>query len=194
MYIATGGALAFGVGAALWGLAQPLRPSRSVEQVERVEIPLAEFAEGEQRIIGFRNAPVFVRRLTQGQIAQTQDVAVSHLPDQDARNANLITGAPATPENRLVHDRSDFVVLWGLCPRRGCVPTVDLGDYGGWFCPCYGAHYDVLGRVRKGPSPFNMSIPNYRVSKQGRLILRASYFGKRDDVYDQLINGRPVGS
>ena len=43
----------------------------------------------------------------------------------------------------------------------GCVPLSDKGEYDGWFCPCYGSHYDTSGRIRKGPAPVNMEIPEY---------------------------------
>ncbi len=49
----------------------------------------------------------------------------------------------------------------GVCTHLGCVPLPDSGDYGAWFCPCHGSHYDTSGRIRKGPAPRNLEVPPY---------------------------------
>ena len=54
-----------------------------------------------------------------------------------------------------------YLVMIGVCTHLGCVPLGQQGDYGGWFCPCHGSHYDTSGRIRKGPAPSNLEIPPY---------------------------------
>jgi ubiquinol-cytochrome c reductase iron-sulfur subunit len=69
--------------------------------------------------------------------------------------------------NAIVYDHFDIflklirLVVLGVCTHLGCVPISGAGDYGGWFCPCHGSHYDVSGRIRKGPAPLNLEIPPY---------------------------------
>jgi ubiquinol-cytochrome c reductase iron-sulfur subunit len=59
----------------------------------------------------------------------------------------------------------------GVCTHLGCVPIGEAGDYGGWFCPCHGSHYDISGRIRKGPAPLNLEIPEYDFPEDGKLIV-----------------------
>ena len=59
----------------------------------------------------------------------------------------------------------------GVCTHLGCVPIGEAGDYGGWFCPCHGSHYDISGRVRRGPAPLNLEVPDYEFPEDGKLII-----------------------
>jgi len=92
-------------------------------------------------------------------------VDVSSLPDPEARNENISAGAPATDANRSLLPpetegaTSEWLVMMGVCTHLGCVPLGDAGDFGGWFCPCHGSHYDTAGRIRKGPAPTNLPVP-----------------------------------
>lgn len=63
------------------------------------------------------------------------------------------------------------LILVGVCTHLGCVPISGAGDYGGWFCPCHGSHYDTSGRTRKGPAPLNLEIPPYKLQNDGKLIV-----------------------
>merc|ERR1712093_273900 len=51
--------------------------------------------------------------------------------------------------------RPEWLVMLGVCTHLGCVPIGEAGDYGGWYCPCHGSHYDISGRIRRGPAPLN---------------------------------------
>jgi ubiquinol-cytochrome c reductase iron-sulfur subunit len=102
---------------------------------------------------------VFIRRRTEEEIAKARDVEMSELPDPGAENANIAAGAPATDENRAMAGKEDWLVMMGVCTHLGCVPLGDAGDFGGWFCPCHGSHYDTAGRIRKGPAPRNLPVP-----------------------------------
>jgi ubiquinol-cytochrome c reductase iron-sulfur subunit len=59
----------------------------------------------------------------------------------------------------------------GVCTHLGCVPIGEAGDYGGWFCPCHGSHYDISGRIRRGPAPLNLEIPAYDFTEDDKLVV-----------------------
>jgi ubiquinol-cytochrome c reductase iron-sulfur subunit len=109
---------------------------------------------------------VFIRRRTPEEIASASAVDVAELPDADARNANLPAGSPATDPNRALvppgvegEGAEEWLVMVGVCTHLGCVPLGNAGDFGGWFCPCHGSHYDTAGRIRRGPAPRNLDVP-----------------------------------
>ena len=86
------------------------------------------------------------------------------MPDIDARNANASpvigeTETYAKDSNRSLDETGEWLVMMGVCTHLGCVPLGDAGDFGGWFCPCHGSHYDTAGRIRKGPAPENLPVP-----------------------------------
>jgi len=105
-----------------------------------------------------RLPPVFIRRRSEEEISAAREVALSDLPDQGAENANK-AGADAADENRTLDEAGEWLVMMGVCTHLGCVPLGDAGDFGGWFCPCHGSHYDTSGRIRKGPAPTNLPVP-----------------------------------
>ena len=87
-------------------------------------------------------------------------VELNQLPDQNAQNPNLGDNEPATDANRTLDDAGEWLVQIGVCTHLGCVPIGDgAGDFGGWFCPCHGSHYDTSGRIRRGPAPRNLPVP-----------------------------------
>ena len=67
--------------------------------------------------------------------------------------------------------KEEWLVMVGVCTHLGCVPLKQQGEYGGWFCPCHGSHYDISGRIRKGPAPVNMEVPNYEFVSDSKLII-----------------------
>jgi ubiquinol-cytochrome c reductase iron-sulfur subunit len=85
-------------------------------------------------------------------------VDLTSLPDKSSENAN-IKGSDASDINRTLDEAGEWLVMIGVCTHLGCVPLGDAGDFGGWFCPCHGSHYDTAGRIRKGPAPKNLDIP-----------------------------------
>ena len=54
-----------------------------------------------------------------------------------------------------------YTHLIGVCTHLGCVPNFGQGPYGGWLCPCHGSVYDTSGRIRAGPAPLNLYLPDY---------------------------------
>ena len=159
LYIATAAAGAVVAGAAVWPLVDQMNPSRDVLALASIEVPVDGLEPGTQLVVKWRGKPVFIRRQTPEEIAEAANVPVDELKDPIARNDNLDGAAPATAENRMLGETGEWLVQIGVCTHLGCVPIVDAGDFGGWFCPCHGSHYDTLGRIRKGPAPENLHIP-----------------------------------
>jgi ubiquinol-cytochrome c reductase iron-sulfur subunit len=161
LYIATGAAGAVGAALVAWPFIDQMNPDASVRALASIELDIAPIAEGQSITIKWRGNPVFVRHRTQKEIDDAKAVPISDLPDRDARNANVKEGDPATDENRVVGGKEKLLVMMGVCTHLGCVPLGQQGDYGGWFCPCHGSHYDTAGRIRKGPAPQNLPVPIY---------------------------------
>lgn len=182
------GAGAFTLGAGIWSLFRT-GSSRNITEYS-VSLGLADIPAGEHRKLVTVRGPVFVRHLTQAQLQDVDDYIPTARDDKLARNANLPKDAVATLQNRTIPSNNAFVVVWGICPRRGCVPIADTGGYDGWFCPCGGTHFDVLGRARKGPSFQNLSIPFYAVSPKNTLVVFPERVGPSQSEIDELVFGR----
>jgi ubiquinol-cytochrome c reductase iron-sulfur subunit len=170
LYIATGAVGAVGAALALWPFIDQMNPDASVRALASIEVDLAPIAAGQAITVKWRGNPVFIRHRTPQEIEAAKAVPLDNLPDTEARNANLPEGAPATDENRVVGGKESMLVMLGVCTHLGCVPIGNDGDYavvennvkvGGWFCPCHGSHYDTAGRIRKGPAPENLHVPQY---------------------------------
>ncbi|MFM2391392.1 MAG: ubiquinol-cytochrome c reductase iron-sulfur subunit, partial [Pseudomonadota bacterium] len=93
------------------------------------------------------------------EIEAARAVDVTTLPDPLADNGNLAAESDASDQNRTLDEAGEWLVMIGVCTHLGCVPLGDAGDFGGWFCPCHGSHYDTAGRIRKGPAPRNLPVP-----------------------------------
>ncbi len=160
LYYATAGTGAVAVGAAVWPLVNQMNPSADVLALSSIRVDVSGIAEGTQLTVKWLGKPVFIRRRTEKEIEEARAVNVGDLPDQNAENANIAANAPATDENRALDETGEWLVMIGVCTHLGCVPIGDgAGDFGGWFCPCHGSHYDTAGRIRKGPAPRNLDIP-----------------------------------
>ncbi len=158
IYYATAGAGAVVTGAAVWPLVNQMNPSADVLALASIRVDISVIDPGTQITVLWQGKPVFIRNRTEEEIAEARAVDVSTLPDQDAGNAN-IGPAPATDENRSLDEAGQWLVQMGVCTHLGCVPLGDQGNFGGWFCPCHGSHYDTAGRIRQGPAPANLPIP-----------------------------------
>ncbi|MBA96573.1 MAG: ubiquinol-cytochrome c reductase iron-sulfur subunit [Sulfitobacter sp.] len=159
LYYATAGTGAVAVGAAVWPLVNQMNPSADVKALSSIRVDISSVEPGTQLTIKWLGKPVFIRRRTEEEIAKARAVDMSELPDPVAENNNLAADAPATDENRAMAGKEDWLVMIGVCTHLGCVPLGDAGDFGGWFCPCHGSHYDTAGRIRKGPAPRNLLVP-----------------------------------
>ncbi len=170
LYYATGGAGVVAVGAAVWPLVNQMNPSADVQALSSVRVDVAGLEPGSQMTVKWLGKPVFIRRRTEEEIAAARAVDVSDLPDPIARNNNL-GEVPATDENRALDESGEWLVQIGVCTHLGCVPLGDAGDYGGWFCPCHGSHYDTSGRIRRGPAPENLLVPTAEFADETTIVL-----------------------
>ncbi len=158
LYYAAGGAGAVTVGAAVWPLVNQMNPSADVRALSSIRVDISDLEPGTQLTVKWLGKPVFIRRRTEEEIAAARDVDLAELPDDIARNDNL-GEVDAADENRALDETGEWLVMMGVCTHLGCVPLGDAGDFGGWFCPCHGSHYDTSGRIRKGPAPTNLPVP-----------------------------------
>jgi ubiquinol-cytochrome c reductase iron-sulfur subunit len=150
--LTTGAMAAVGVGAFAWPFIHSMNPSASVLALASTEVDLAPIAEGQAITVMWRGKPVFVRHRTAEDIAAANDVQLSALPDPQPDSARV--------------QKPQWLVMVGVCTHLGCVPlgqrpTDNRGAFGGWFCPCHGSHYDTSGRIRRGPAPRNLEVPEY---------------------------------
>ena len=133
---------------ALLKFVSSMSASADVLALASAEFDTAAIAEGTTLTVKWRGKPVFIRHRTDAECAKEADVDVSALRD------------PQEDKDRYQSDPKWLVVL-GICTHLGCVPISGAGEYNGWFCPCHGSHYDVSGRIRKGPAPLNLELPPY---------------------------------
>ena len=152
LMMATAAMGAVGVGAAVWPLVDALNPAADALAVASVDVNLGPVAVGQAITVMWRGKPIFIRHRTEEEIEQARSVPMDELPD------------PAADADRV--QQPQWLVMVGVCTHLGCIPlgqksSDKKGDYGGWFCPCHGSHYDESGRIRKGPAPENLPIPPY---------------------------------
>lgn len=156
-----------GVGAAgaMWPFIDQMNPDAGAQALASIEVDLSPVQEGQAITVMWRGKPVFIRNRKSDEVAEAKSVPLADLPDELARNADLVD-APATDQNRTKEGHENWLVLVGICTHLGCIPKgqrlgTEKGEYGGWFCPCHGSHYDTSGRIRKGPAPRNLEVPPY---------------------------------
>ncbi|MFD0859380.1 ubiquinol-cytochrome c reductase iron-sulfur subunit [Roseovarius aquimarinus] len=179
LYYATAGAGTVAAGAAIWPLVNQMNPSADVQALSSIRVDVGGVEPGTQITVKWLGKPVFIRRRTEAELAAANDVDVDSLPDPIARNANIEGTAPATDANRGLLPEgaepgtdSEWLVMMGVCTHLGCVPLGDgAGEFGGWFCPCHGSHYDTAGRIRKGPAPTNLPVPVAAFEGDSTIIL-----------------------
>ncbi len=172
LYYATGGAGVVVTGAAVWPLVHQMNPSADVQAASTQRVDISGVEPGTQITILFQGKPVFIRRRTADEIEAAQGVEMGDLIDAVARNENLGDAAEATDANRSLDESGEWLVMYGLCTHLGCVPLGDgAGEFGGWFCPCHGSHYDTAGRIRKGPAPENLPIPSAEFVDESTILL-----------------------
>jgi len=170
IYYATAGAGAVITGAAVWPLVNQMNPSADVLALASIRVDVTAVDPGTQLTVLWQGKPVFIRHRTGAEIteAKAQDADFDTFIDPLARNENIADNADASDANRVVPSpegeaEGAWIVQMGVCTHLGCVPLGDgAGDFGGWFCPCHGSHYDLAGRIRKGPAPENLLIPPTR--------------------------------
>jgi ubiquinol-cytochrome c reductase iron-sulfur subunit len=172
VYIAATGAAAVGGGLVAWPFISQMLPAADTRALATVRQNIGDIEPGQQITIMWRGGPVFIRRGTESELAEAAEVSMSSLPDQEARNENLPDDAPADSAGRVL--QGGLLVMKGNCTHLGCVPVSndgDYGEYGGWFCPCHGSHYDQYGRIRRGPAPENLHIPPVSFASETEIVI-----------------------
>jgi len=150
LYLASGAMGAIGAATVAWPFIDYMNPSDAVMALASVEVDISGIDPGMAIKVMWRGTPVFIRHRTEESIEAARAVSLDELPD------------PASDEARV--ERPEWLVVVGVCTHLGCIPLGNTdseprGEYGGWFCPCHGSHYDTAGRIRKGPAPANLPVP-----------------------------------
>jgi ubiquinol-cytochrome c reductase iron-sulfur subunit len=150
--LVTWSTLAVGAGALAWPLIDQMNPSADVLALSTIEVDVSPVPVGAGVVVKWRGKPIFIRHRTPEEISEADAVPIADLRD------------PQTDQERI--EKPEWLVVLGVCTHLGCVPLgtkagEDRGEYGGWFCPCHGSHYDTSGRIRKGPAPTNLIVPEY---------------------------------
>ena len=143
-----------GAGVTLLPLINSMNPSADVLAQSTTELDVSAIEPGQAIKTQFRKQPLFVRNLTAKEIAEADKVSLSELRD------------PETLEQR-TRGKKNWLITLGVCTHLGCVPLgagegEDRGPFGGYFCPCHGSQYDTAARIRKGPAPKNLFVPEYK--------------------------------
>lgn len=140
---------AVGAGAAAWPLVSQMSPAEDSKALASIEQDISAIQPGQGIKVMWRGKPVFIRRRTPAEIEEARTVKLDTLIDPEEDTARVKEG------------KDEWLILVGVCTHLGCVPLADSGDYDGWFCPCHGSHYDISGRIRRGPAPKNLVVPEY---------------------------------
>ena len=154
IYIATGAFAAAGAAAVAWPLVNQMNPSADVLALAQIDVDISSIVPGQAIKVSWRGKPVFVRNLTPKEIAEANAVNIATLRD------------PQTLAQRTKSGHTNWLITLGVCTHLGCVPLgagegENRGDFGGYFCPCHGSTYDTAARIRKGPAPKNLEVPEY---------------------------------
>ncbi|MCE9506963.1 MAG: ubiquinol-cytochrome c reductase iron-sulfur subunit [Alphaproteobacteria bacterium] len=152
LYLTAGAMGAVSVGSAVWPLVDSMNPAADTLALASTEVDISKVEVGQAITAVWRGAPVFIRHRTPEEIAQVRGEDWQSLRD------------PQKDEDRV--KKAEWLIIKGVCTHLGCIPLgtkpgQPRGDFGGWFCPCHGSHYDISGRIRKGPAPKNLTVPTY---------------------------------
>ena len=157
---------AAGVGgvATLVPLISQMAPSKDVLAESTTELDISAIEPGMAIKAVFRKQPLFVRNLTAAEIQAAEAVPVDSLRD------------PQTLAERTKEGHGNILVTMGVCTHLGCVPLGAgegevRGEFGGYFCPCHGSAYDTAGRIRKGPAPANLEVPDYAFVSDTKIVI-----------------------
>ncbi len=153
---------AVGAGLAVWPFIHSMNPAADTLALASTGVDLSAIEEGQAITVVWRGKPVFIRHRTPAEIEEAEAVPLEQLPDPETDAARV--------------EKPDWLVLVGVCTHLGCIPlgqkpSEPKGEYGGWFCPCHGSHYDTSGRIRKGPAPANLPVPPYEFSDETTIVI-----------------------
>ena len=153
LLIATSAVGVAGAALAAWPFIDSMNPAADTLALASTDVDLSAIEEGQAITVVWRGKPVFIRKRTAEEIETANSVNIADLPDpiEDAKRVQ----------------KPEWLILVGICTHLGCIPLGQKagdprGEFGGWFCPCHGSHYDTSGRIRKGPAPNNLAVPPYK--------------------------------
>jgi ubiquinol-cytochrome c reductase iron-sulfur subunit len=152
LFATTGAVGAVGAAIAVWPFIDQMNPAADTLALSSTEVDLGPIASGQSITVVWRGKPVFIRHRTESEITAARDGDKAPLPDPESDAARV--------------KKAEWLIMVGVCTHLGCIPLGNKsgeskGDFGGWFCPCHGSHYDTSGRIRKGPAPKNLPVPAY---------------------------------
>ncbi len=147
LFLTTGAVAAVGAASVAWPLIDQMNPDATTLAMSSIEVDLAPIQEGQILTVKWRGGPVFLRHRTAKEIKEAEAVPMADLKD------------PATDQSRV--QKPEWLIVVGVCTHLGCVPLGHEGQYDGWKCPCHGSIYDTSGRIRQGPAPLNLAVPEY---------------------------------
>jgi ubiquinol-cytochrome c reductase iron-sulfur subunit len=153
LYLTAGAMGLVGAGAVVYPLIDSMNPAADTLALSTVDADLSPVQVGQAITVTWRGKPVFIRHRTPQEIQEAEAVNISTLRD------------PQTDKDRV--QKAQWLIMVGICTHLGCIPlgqkpTDPKGEFGGWFCPCHGSQYDTSGRIRKGPAPKNLAVPDYK--------------------------------
>lgn len=157
MSAAAGVGAAYGAKSAVTYFVSSMSASADVLALAKIEIKLADIPEGKSVTFKWRGKPLFIRHRTSDEVQAEQSVAVASLRDPQHDNERV--------------KKPEWLVVLGVCTHLGCVPIANAGDFGGYYCPCHGSHYDASGRIRKGPAPLNLEVPEYEFPTEELVVV-----------------------
>lgn len=157
LMLSAGALGAVGAATVAWPFINSMNPSADVLALSSVEVDLSPIQAGQSIKVKWRGKPVFVRHRTKEEIEAAEKVTVSELRD------------PQADDTRVQKGHEEWLIVVGVCTHLGCIPIVNQGEFGGWFCPCHGSQYDTSGRIRKGPAPLNLAVPEYTFLSSTRI-------------------------
>jgi ubiquinol-cytochrome c reductase iron-sulfur subunit len=152
LIVATGAVGAVGTALSIWPLIDSMNPAADVLALASTEINIAPVQVGQAITVTWRGKPVFIRHRRPEEIKTARETDPAKLIDPE--------------KDEIRAKKPEWLIMVGVCTHLGCIPLGQKtgeprGEFGGWFCPCHGSHYDTSGRIRKGPAPKNLEIPPY---------------------------------
>ena len=175
LYLTAGAMGAIGTAAAVWPFIDSLNPAQDAVALASVEVDLSPIEVNQAITVMWRGKPVFIRHRDKAEIEAAEQADNDPMPDPESDKQRIVQPPPNTPAAAGTPD-SGFLVVVGVCTHLGCIPLGQKpgqprGDYGGWFCPCHGSHYDTSGRIRKGPAPKNLAVPPYSYLEEKQILI-----------------------
>lgn len=157
MSAALGVGSAYGAKSVVTYFVSSMSATADVLALAKIEVKLGDIPEGKSVTFKWRGKPLFIRHRTPEEIQSEQSVPISSLRHQEHDNERV--------------KKPEWLIVLGVCTHLGCVPIANAGDFGGYYCPCHGSHYDASGRIRKGPAPLNLEVPEYEFPSEDLLLV-----------------------